>query len=220
MGRRHRPLHFRAGAPFARRQVPFADVICRIARLPQRRGQGGGVFRQAGAIVPDPVAAGILSGKDAAARRSAHRLIRKSRSEQHAAPRHGVQVGRQVHGVETHGPDAVAAELVRDDDNNVGPLHVRTGLRRRRGRSGHGCGNARQPLSACGAGGWIGVDGHNGSIAHPTCRANPRSPRTPSGGRLTSTYRECRPARPSEWVDSPACPDYFARSLLLYFRSA
>ena len=115
MGRRYGSLHFRARTSFARRQVPFADVVRRIARLPQRRSQRGGVFRQAGAIVPDPVAAGVLPGKDAAARRSAYGLVRKSRSEQNAAARHGVEVGRQVHGVETHGPDAVAAELVRDD---------------------------------------------------------------------------------------------------------
>ena len=48
MGRRHGPLHFRAWTSFARRQVPLTDVIRRIARLPQRGSQSGGVFRQAG----------------------------------------------------------------------------------------------------------------------------------------------------------------------------
>ena len=152
MGRRHGAAHFVARTPFARRQVPFADVIRRVSRLPQRGSQSVGVFRQAAAIVPDPVAAGVLPRKDAAARRRAHRLVRKSRSEQHPVSRHGVEVRRQVHGVETHGPDAVVAELVRDNQNDIGPLHVPAGLRRGHGRSGHGCGDARQPLSACRSG--------------------------------------------------------------------
>ena len=69
------------------------------------------------------------------------------KAERNRTPRggHAVQVRREVHGVEPHGPDAIPAELVGDDEYDVRPVGRRAGLRQGRGGRRH----ARQPVSPC-----------------------------------------------------------------------
>jgi hypothetical protein len=63
--------------------------------------------------------------------RRARSWIAERRTKEHAFGGHLIQVRRQAHGVEAHRADAIAAELIGDDDDDVRLRHA-AGLRRGR----------------------------------------------------------------------------------------
>ena len=129
------------------RQMPLADIVGGIARLAKRAGKRDGLLVQSQAVPPDAVADGVLPGEDGPARRSAHRLVGAGRAEEHAFRSHGVEVGREVHGVGAHGSDAVRPKLIGDDQQDIRSRTGSAGLRHR-GRGGHRSGQAGQQVSA------------------------------------------------------------------------
>jgi hypothetical protein len=60
-----------------------------------------------------------LTREDAGAGRSADRLVAERGSEHHAATGHLVEIGRQVHRVETHRADTIPSELVENYKDDV-----------------------------------------------------------------------------------------------------
>ncbi len=87
----------------------------------------------------------VLPSQNAGPRRRAHRLIAKRRAKKYTAPGHRIQVRRQVHGIDAHGADRVPAELIRNNQNDVGPARVGSRLRQRLGRSSECGGDSGQP---------------------------------------------------------------------------
>ena len=85
-------------------EVPFANVVGRIARGTQGAGQRGGVLLQRNGVLPDAVTRRIQPSENAGSRGSAYRLIAKRRPEQHAAARHRIEVGREVQGLRPMAP--------------------------------------------------------------------------------------------------------------------
>lgn len=111
------------GAPVVlilRRKVPFADVVCRVAGLTKTVGQRFRLRSKANAVVPDSIDGRVSSGEQAGARRPADGLIGDGIGEIHSRLHQAVEVGREIQRVQPISADAIPAELVGDENDDIG----------------------------------------------------------------------------------------------------
>ena len=101
-------------------EMPLADVIRGVALGAEEIGQRDGVGLEAQAIFPNTVPGRILAGEHDSAGGCADGLIGDCLAEENATAGHGVQIGREVHGVQAHAAEGVGAELVGNDEEDVG----------------------------------------------------------------------------------------------------
>jgi len=99
--------------------MPLADMVGGIAGAIEFGCDSDGIFTKSKRVAPQPMFRRILPGQDAGPRRRAHWLHREGVAKEDAALRHTVQIRRQVHGVESHGSDAIPAKLVGIHQNDV-----------------------------------------------------------------------------------------------------
>ena len=107
-------------------EVPLADVSGGVPRLAEVVCEGFQIAGQRDAVPVATGARGVHPGLQAGARRSADRLAGEGAPDVGAAPRHAVEVGRQVEGVAVQ-PGGVPPLLVGEEDEDIRSICVRSG---------------------------------------------------------------------------------------------
>ena len=65
------------------------------------------------------MASRVLTCEQAGAGRAAHGLVGEHVPVQRALPRHGIQIGRQIHRIFSVCPNRIRPYLVRNDDDDI-----------------------------------------------------------------------------------------------------
>src|SRR5690348_508734 len=109
--------------------MPFTDVVRCVTFGLERGGNRGCAGTQAKTIFPDAGLRRILPGEERRTRGAAERLVRYSVLKSDAAARDAIEIGRDAHRIQAIGPDEIPAELIGNDQEEIG-LGFLAGLRR------------------------------------------------------------------------------------------